>query len=195
LPTAIPIFPLPDLALFPNGTQPFHIFEPRYRAMVADALASDSIIGMVMLEPGFEAQYEGRPPVYATGCAGVIVASEELPDGRYNIVLRGLGKFRIVGEDQSRSYRVADVEALGESPVGDRALLASRRRQVEAAVRSAFPRAPLPAPSVVDERAIDDLATLLPLERSERLELIEADGPLGRAAILLRVLRAGSRAG
>jgi hypothetical protein len=53
----------------------------------------------------------------------------------------------------------------------------------------------LPAPSVVDERAIDDLATLLPLERSERLELIEADGPLGRAAILLRVLRAGSRAG
>ena len=194
LPAEIPIFPLPDLALFPNGTQPFHIFEPRYRAMVADALAGDSIIGMVMLEPGYEDQYQGRPPVHAMGAAGLIVASEQLPDGRYNIVLQGLGKFRIVDEDQSRPYRLAAIEALPEAVPADADLLASRRRQVEAAVRSAFPRAPLPSSAVPSERAIDDICTMLPLEPSEKLELLQADGPLERAAVLVRILRTGSRA-
>ena len=194
LPATIPIFPLPDLALFPNATQPFHIFEPRYREMIADALAGDSVIGMVMLEPGHEADYEGRPPVYATGAAGVIVLSEQLPDGRFNIVLRGVAKFRILAEDQSRAYRLASVEEVRESAAEDPEQLASRRRQLEAAVREAFPRAPLPSRAMSDARAIDDISTMLPLERAERLELIEADGPLERAAILVRVLRGGSRA-
>jgi hypothetical protein len=194
LPTTIPIFPLPDLALFPNSVQPFHIFEPRYREMIADALAGDSVIGMVMLQPGYEDDYEGRPPIFLLGCAGVIVASELLPDGRYNIALRGVAKFRVLGEDQSRAYRLADVEALSESAVSDPEQLASRRRQLEAAVRSAFPRAPLPSPAVADARAIDDLSILLPLEPAERLEVLEADGPLERAATLVRLLRRGSRA-
>ena len=60
LPESIPIFPLPEASLFPNSTQPFHIFEPRYRAMIADALAGDSIIGMVTLQPGFESDYDPR---------------------------------------------------------------------------------------------------------------------------------------
>ena len=76
LPATIPIFPLQDVMLFPHSSRPLHIFEPRYRAMVADALAGDSIIGMVLLQPGYEADYEGRPPVYAVGCAGVIIAVE-----------------------------------------------------------------------------------------------------------------------
>ena len=100
LPPTIPIFPLPDVMLFPNVSRPLHIFEPRYRAMVADALQGDRIIGMVLLRPGYEADYEGRPPVYPIGCAGVITQSQELPDGRYNIMLRGLVKFRITGEDR-----------------------------------------------------------------------------------------------
>jgi len=192
LPEAIPIFPLPDMTLFPNSTQPFHIFEPRYRAMIADALAGDSIIGMVMLQPGFEAEYEGRPPIFDLGCAGRIVASEQLPDGRYNIALQGLAKFRVVSEDQSRPYRLASVEELPESEVSDRDALASRRRQVEGAVRSAFPRAPLPSADLSHERAIDDLSILLPLEPDERLELLGADGPLERASILVRLLRRGA---
>ncbi len=61
LPPTIPIFPLPNAVLFPNVFLPLHIFEPRYRAMVADALRGDRIIGMVLLQPGFEANYEGRP--------------------------------------------------------------------------------------------------------------------------------------
>ncbi len=107
LPPTIPIFPLPNVVLFPNVFLPLHIFETRYRAMVKDALASDRIIGMVLLQPGFEANYEGRPRVYPVGCAGVITHSEPLPDGRYNIVLRGLEKFRMTGEDESRPYRLA----------------------------------------------------------------------------------------
>src|SRR4051794_30821611 len=103
LPPTIPIFPLPNVVLFPNVFLPLHIFEPRYRAMVADALAGDRIIGMTLLQPGFEGDYEGRPPVYAIGCAGLITHSEVLPDGRYNIVLRGLERFRIVDEDASHA--------------------------------------------------------------------------------------------
>ena len=82
--------------------------------MVKDALASDRIIGMVLLQPGFEANYEGRPRVYPVGCAGVITHSEPLPDGRFNIVLRGLEKFRMTGEDESRPYRLAHIEAVPE---------------------------------------------------------------------------------
>src|SRR5687767_15953906 len=109
LPPTIPIFPLPNAVLFPNVFMPLHIFEPRYRAMVADALAGDRIIGMVLLKPGFETQYEGRPPIYEIGCAGVVTHSEALADGRYNIVLRGIEKFRITGEDRSKPYRLAQV--------------------------------------------------------------------------------------
>ena len=105
LPASIPIFPLQDVTLFPRTTQPFHIFEPRYRAMVADALEGDSIIGMILLQPGHEAEYEGRPPIFDVGCAGVIIAVEELPDGRYNIVLDGLVKFRVLSEDASASLQ------------------------------------------------------------------------------------------
>src|SRR5215212_6414723 len=101
---SLPLFPLPTVVLFPNVFLPLHIFEPRYRAMVSDALAGDRIIGMVLLKPGFESDYDGRPPIYQVGCAGVITHSEALPDGRFNIVLRGLEKFRITGEDRSKSY-------------------------------------------------------------------------------------------
>ena len=111
LPRTIPIFPLQDVMLFPNLPRPLHIFEPRYRAMVADALKGDRIIGMVLLRPGYEADYEGRPPVYPIGCAGVITDVEQLPDGRYAILLRGLVKFRVISEDRSRAYRLARVEA------------------------------------------------------------------------------------
>src|SRR6187549_2355854 len=117
LPSTIPIFPLPNVVLFPNVFLPLHIFEPRYRAMVADALRGDRIIGMTLLQPGFEADYDGRPAVYPLGCAGLITHSETLPDGRFNIVLRGLEKFRIVGEDESRSYRLAHIEAIAETVI------------------------------------------------------------------------------
>lgn len=194
LPAEIALFPLSDVTLFPNSTQPFHIFEARYRAMVADALDGDSIIGMVLLQPGFEAQYEGRPPVYAIGCAGVILASERLPDGRYNIVLRGITKFRILSENQGRPYRLAAVEAVPESvEANDRPALAERRRQLEASVLSAFPEAQLPPPDLSDEEFVDGLSLGIPMDPAVRQELLEADGPLQRASNLAGLLRRGPR--
>src|SRR5918999_1269127 len=106
LPPVIPIFPLEPPMLFPGVSRPLYIFEGRYRTMVADALKGDRIIGMVTLQPGYEANYRGRPPIYEIGCAGVITEVEELAGGRYNIVLRGVVKFRVTGEDESRSYRL-----------------------------------------------------------------------------------------
>ena len=96
LPPTIPLFPLPNVVLFPNVFLPLHIFEERYREMVADALAEDRIIGMVLLRPGWEDDYEGRPAIYPVGCAGLITHAERLADGRFNIVLQGLEKFRVV---------------------------------------------------------------------------------------------------
>lgn len=192
---SVPLFPLPDVTLFPNTTQPFHVFEPRYREMVADALAGDSIIGMVMLQPGFEGDYEGRPPVAAVGCVGVIVASELLDDGRYNLILRGVSKFRILDEDQSRAYRLARVELIPERVAeANRPLLAQRRREIEAAVLGLFRGARLPPAALPDEEAIDALALALPLEPEARQALLEADGSVERAGALLRLLRPPARA-
>src|SRR4029078_8759483 len=95
---AIPIFPLPNVVLFPTVFLPLHIFEPRYREMVADSLAGDRMIGMVLLRPCWEHNYEGPPPVYNVGCSGVITHFERLEDGRYNIILRGVERFRILEE-------------------------------------------------------------------------------------------------
>jgi len=190
LPQAIPIFPLQDVTLFPNSTQPFHIFEPRYRDMVADALESDSIIGMVLLQPGYEPEHEGQPPVYEMGCAGVIIASEQLPDGRYNIVLRGLTKFRILSEDLDRSYRLASVEAISDGvPTSERSLLPQSREELEEVFRTAFPSAQLSFSDMSDAEVIDGLSLVVPIEPTERQELLEADGPVRRASGLVSLLR------
>src|SRR5580765_2760798 len=125
----LPIFPLPNVVLFPNVFLPLHIFEPRYREMIADALESDRMIGMVLLRPGWQRDYEGRPPVYPIGCSGVITHVERLADGRYNIVLRGLERFRILQEDDSRSYRRAVVEPVPEGAGSGDDLAAVRRQR------------------------------------------------------------------
>ncbi len=190
LPATIPIFPLQDVTLFPNSTAPFHIFESRYRAMVADALEGDSIIGMILLQPGHEAEYDGRPPIYAVGCAGVIIQAEKLPDGRYNIVLGGLVKFRVLSEDASRPYRLAEVEALPEAvEASTRSLLTQRRQELEGTVLSIWPGIQLPPSDLSDDEVVDGLSLVLPLEPAHRQELLEADGPVERALRLIRRLR------
>src|SRR5262245_21798187 len=98
LPSTIPIFPLPNVVLFPNVFLPLHIFEPRYCQMVSDALSGERMIGMVLLQPGYESDHDGAPDVYEIGCAGLITHVERLSDGRFNIVLRGLERFRILSE-------------------------------------------------------------------------------------------------
>jgi hypothetical protein len=189
LPQTIPIFPLEDVVLFPNISRPLHIFEPRYRAMVADALKGDRIIGMVLLRPGYEADYDGRPPVYSIGCAGVITDAEQLPDGRYLIALRGLVKFRVNSEDQSRAYRLARVEAIPETPnEEERTALRERRPRLAALLASVAPGSDAPPASFPDEDLVNALAQYLDFDPIDRQDLLERKGPLARSEGLITLL-------
>jgi Lon protease-like protein len=192
LPPTIPVFPLPNVVLFPQVFLPLHIFEPRYRDMVADALEGDRLIGMVLLRPGWETDYEGRPPVYPIGCAGLITNHERLPDGRYNIVLRGIEKFRIVEETRDRTYRVARIEGLHEPLVAaDRDEIRAARRRLEALLvpqpqgRGTETKVP---PAMADEDLVNALAQYMELEPLEKQALLERDGLLARCRSLIELL-------
>jgi uncharacterized protein len=192
LPPTIPIFPLPNVVLFPNVFLPLHIFEARYRAMVKDALAGDRIIGMVLLRPGYEADYEGRPAVYPVGCAGLITHAEPLADGRFNIVLRGIEKFRITGEDHRLAYRLAHVEPVPDTlSAEDRPVIGRLRNRLEALLAAAMERGgaePRFPPAVPDEDLINALAQYRRLEPLERQALLERNGVLDRCRGLVELL-------
>ena len=189
----LPLFPLPNVVLFPNVFLPLHIFEPRYREMTADALAADRLIGMVLLRPGWQKDYEGRPPVYPIGCSGVITHVERQPDGRYNIVLRGLERFRIVQEDHSRVYRRAIVEPVAEACLGpeDRREVRACRARLESMLAPAVektgadPRMPA---AMSDEDLINALAQYLDLEPLEKQALLEQRCLRSRAQSLVELL-------
>ena len=191
LPATIPIFPLPDATLFPNASHSFYIFEPRYRTMVADALKGDRIIGMVMLQPGYEANYEGRPPIFPIGCAGLITDYEELPGGQFNIVLGGLVKFRVTGEDDSRPYRLARVVAVPEVLDAKETLaLGKERQRLESLLLALFDRLGIEQPpaGVPDEQVVDELAQYLPMDPLGRQRLLERDDALSRFIALIDLL-------
>ena len=192
LPPTIPIFPLPNVVLFPNVFLPLHIFEERYRAMVADALRGDRIIGMVLLRPDYQADCDGRPPIYPVGCAGVISHAEQLEDGRYNIVLRGIEKFHVTSEEHERVYRVAQVTAMAESPsAADREQLRKDRLRIEALMAAAIERTgadPRFPPAVPDEDLVNALAQYLEFEPIERQALLEREGILARCRGIIELL-------
>lgn len=191
---SLPLFPLPNVVLFPNVFLPLHIFEPRYRQMVAESLSGDRIIGMVMLKPGYEADYEGRPPIYATGCSGLITHVERLDDGRYNLVLRGLEKFTVHSEEApspGRLYRTA-VVAPHDEPIGDADLagLPGLRLQLLKALTPAFSgtiEARLPE-AMPDADLVNALAQYLEFEPAEKLALLQQPGPVARARAMLDLL-------
>jgi len=183
----IPLFPLPEVVLFPNTDRPLLIYEPRYREMVADALKGDRTIGMVRLRPGFEKDYDGRPPIDAVGCAGVIQESEQLPDGRYIILLRGLTTFRVLSEDQRKPYRLARVEIIPELLKDeDRAPLSAVRERLAALLVTVLPAgAELPDPALDDAEFINLLAQALKMPESDRQDLLERPSVLSRARALV----------
>lgn len=190
LPAEIPLFPLPDTSLFPGVSRPFLIFEPRYREMIADALNGDRIIGMVRLRPGFEKDYEGRPPIYAVGCAGTIERHEQLPDGRYVILLRGLTTFRILSEDHRKPYRLARIEALPEVLKDDeRAALNALRNRINRLLDRILPLdAEPPDPSLDDAEFVNLVAQNLGMPEAFRQELLEQNSVLARARSLVEQL-------
>lgn len=114
------LFPLPNMVFFPRTRIPLHVFEPRYRQMVSDALASDEQIGIILLRPGWEVNYFGAPPIHAYGTLGLIERAVKLEDGRYNLVINGLVRFEILESVSETPYRIAKVVASPErslSPV------------------------------------------------------------------------------
>jgi Lon protease-like protein len=189
IPQVIPIFPLEVTMIFPGVSRPLHIFEPRYRAMVADALKGDKIIGMATLKPGYEADYQGRPPVYEIGCAGVIDEVEELPGGRFNIVLRGLTKFRITSEDDSRAYRLARVDAMPEVlDDAEKAALRKGRERLETLITDGSSTKVPPGTS--DEGLVNMVAQYLPMSLAERQGLLELRNALLRVRALIELIEA-----
>ncbi len=114
IPVVVPIFPLPNVVLFPYTYLPLHVFEPRYREMVHDASSRGHCIGMALLKDGWEDDYEESPPIFEQGTVGRMVSVKKMSDGRYNIVLQGLRRCLYEEQDVSSSYRQAKISLLPE---------------------------------------------------------------------------------
>jgi Lon protease-like protein len=142
-----------------------------------------------LLRPGWERDYYGRPQVYDRGCAGRIEKHEILADGRSNIVLRGLARFRLEEEHAGQPYRTATVTALADAP-GDPAAVAEARGKVMAAIGRAVdgPLVLVIKPDVPDELFVNSLAQSLALRAVERQSLIECDSVLDRYLRLISIL-------
>ena len=136
------LFPLPNLVLFPHVIQPLHIFEPRYREMLADSLEDDQLIAMAKLAPGWENDYDGRPRIEPTVCLGRIVSCSEDSLGHYNLFLLGLTRGRLRKElPADRSYREAQIDILSDVyPEENAAHRSSLQRKLVRGVRDKLPR-------------------------------------------------------
>ena len=123
----VPLFPLPNVVLFPKAVLPLHIFEERYKTMTRHALEGDRRIAMALLRPGWEKCYYDRPAIEPVVCVGTILSAEELPDGNFNFLLQGTMRGQVVGEVGSEPYRLARVRPIEEIPAASKAM--SKRRQ------------------------------------------------------------------
>jgi Lon protease-like protein len=189
------LFPLPNLVLFPTVVQPLHIFEPRYRQMTAEALAGDRLIALALFEPGWEEdQYEGEPNLFPIACLGRIIADQTLPDGRYNLLLRGLRRIRIIEEIPSEKlFRSARVELLDDVVSDDLEAAMHVRRQLSEAVllrygHSDANREQLQAlfnSEMLLGNLCDVLAFALPLTGAAKQALLAEIVVLDRAQLLL----------
>src|SRR5947209_4848792 len=193
------LFPLPNVVLFPHVVQPLHIFEPRYKQMAAEALAADRLVTPVLLRPGWEDQYDARPPLHPVACLGRVVAEQKLPDGRYNLLVRGLSRLQIRSEvADSRPYRTARAELLTDGPLPTLPAAKILRKQLADKVLPRFAagaprdqltelfRGELPLGALCD---ILGFALPFPVEHKQALlELLDVTHRTGRLLALLDAL-------
>lgn len=133
------LFPLPNLVLFPHVVQGLHIFEPRYRQLASDSLADDRMIAPVLLQSGWEEEYEELPSIERVACLGQISWHEVLPDGRFNLRLRGLARVRIIEEVRTdKLYRVARCELVPDVVPAELSRLKAMRQALTDAVLPRF---------------------------------------------------------
>ena len=190
----LPVFPLPGVLLLPRGQLPLNIFEPRYIAMIDDALSTDRLIGMV--QPVEAASNGSTPPIYSTGCAGRITTFDETDDGRYLITLTGLCRFNLEGElETTRGYRRVKTDwspfRIDMAPVEDD--LQFDRLRLRQALSAYFDRHGISAnwdaiDGTPDDRLVTSLAMICPFSPCEKQALLEAPTPQERAALLLSLI-------
>jgi Lon protease-like protein len=190
-PLRVPIFPLAGALLFPRAQLPLHIFEPRYRAMVRDALAGDQLIAMVQPKEG-----RGCRELFEIGCIGRIVGSEELDDGRYNIILMGVSRFRIAGEAEVETpYRQVDADRSGFDDAADPEPLASiQRAELERESRRYADALGYAVDwdavgRLDDEMLVNGISQIAPLDVSSKQALLEANDLASRADLLVQFMQ------
>ena len=195
--TRLSIFPLPGALLFPGMHLPLHIFEPRYRAMISDAMARDRRIGMVQPKPNLGPNmpaYPDKPLLFDIGCVGKIAEFEASEDGRYNLILEGLSLFRIVRElDVTTAFRQVEAELL-PAPEEPEVLSLSRRAALESESR-AFADAQgyavdWDAVTRLDDAAlVNGIAQIAPFDVAAKQAMLEADGIEDRAELIIQLMQ------
>lgn len=187
----LPIFPLPGALLFPRAQLPLHIFEQRYREMVADALDGPGQIGMIQPQP----PGDDLAPLYLVGCVGEIVGVEELEDGRFNIVLHGSNRFRLIAEaDLGTSYRNADVDVAAFDDNEPPPLSLTERAEVEREARRLGDALGLTVDwdavgRLDDEMLVNAIAQVAPFDVGAKQALLEAETLAGRADLLVQLMQ------
>jgi len=194
VPTRLPLFPLGGAILFPRSQLPLHIFEPRYRQMVEDAVAGDGRIGMIQPKAAPDDGL-GQPELYRVGCIGEIVGFEELGDGRYNIVLQGTTRFRLVAEaDVGTAYRQADVIPSGEDEAEPDALASVLRAAVEGEARLLGDAMGLTVDwdaveRLDDEMLVNAISQVAPFDPGAKQALLESRELGERAELLVQLMQ------
>lgn len=192
------LFPLPDLVMFPHVMQPLHVFEPRYRDLVAASVADDHLLGMALLSPGWEPNYEGRPPIGRVACLCRIASCRQLPDGRYNLFVLGLQRVEIVRElPPDQRFREAEVRLLEDLyPAADAPLRPALQQKLTATFKQILPTlsdnfeqfAPLLSNEIPLGMLADIVAFALDLGRDVKRQLLEEQSVDRRAALLMSAL-------
>ncbi len=192
--TRVPLFPLAGAILFPRAQLPLHIFEVRYREMVQDALAGTGRIAMI--QPSGPEGQRGEPaPLFGCGCLGEIVGVEELDDGRFNIVLMGSHRFRLIAEaDSPTAYRLADVDldAFDDSEPEPLALV--QRSDVEREARRFGDALGLAVDwdavgRLDDEMLVNAIAQVAPFDPGAKQALLEEPTLAGRADLVVQLMQ------
>ena len=193
----IPMFPLPNAVFFPKTLLPLHVFESRYRTMVEDALKGENRIGVVLLKDGWEQDYYGNPSVYDIACVGDIQNSERLEDGKFNILLYGMSRIRILNFIQKEPYRIAEVEYIrdshfqkegfNESLEVENFITLVRKYLLELGVQDADELLKLQFHSL--ESIINQVATILDFSSPEKQRLLELNLLEERFESLQRMLK------
>ena len=188
----VPIFPLPGAILFPRAQLPLHIFEPRYRDMVSDAIDGPGRIGMI--QP-LRLDDDNQAPLFEVGCIGELTGIEELEDGRFNIVLLGTNRFRLVREaSEEEAYRSAevDIESFDDSEpaplsLGQRAEVEREARRLGDAMGLAVDWTAVGR--LDDELLVNAIAQVAPFDIGAKQALLEQPTLDGRADLLVRLMQ------